>query len=85
MDPFIISRPAPARRRIYQGDDARLGREWNAIKARCTLERLRYKGYQKAGTLASFMQHLGDWGRAYVGVIALMAWIYFMWRLRLLL
>jgi hypothetical protein len=34
-------------------------------RGRFTLERLRFRGYQRAGTLGLVMQRLGDWGREY--------------------
>ncbi len=62
-DPLILYVPDERKSPVYQGDDDRLKREWDAIKGRSLLERLRYKGYVRAGTLGRFMQRLGDWGR----------------------
>jgi hypothetical protein len=45
-------------------------REQQLITQRCLRERLRYKKYQRAGTLGRFMQKLGNIGRAlfpYIG------------------
>jgi hypothetical protein len=67
MNPLIIyvpdKRQHDAQMPVYEEDGRRLEREWNHIKARCLLERLRYKGYVQRGTLGSFIQWLGDWGR----------------------
>ncbi len=38
-------------------------------KVLLTAERLRYRAYQRAGTLSRFMQRVGDWGREWFPVI----------------
>lgn len=45
-------------------------RELQRVRQHALLEELRYKRYQRAGTLGRFMQWLGDWGR-YLGLTAL--------------
>ncbi len=36
-------------------------------QAKITLERLRYRWWVRQGTLGSFLQRLGDWGRKHFG------------------
>lgn len=43
--------------------------EQQLVTQRKLLEALRYKRYASAGTLGSFMQRLGDFGRTYFGYL----------------
>lgn len=50
----------------YRSENSRFAREAdNRAKAAITLERLRYRHYQRRGSLSNFMQRLGDFGRKY--------------------
>lgn len=54
---------APERYEIPARKDYAWEREYQRQKQAYLLERLRYKGYQRRGTLASHMQRLGNFGR----------------------
>ena len=67
VSPFLHREERPAAPRLrfqVYGHDAQLDRALrDAMKAKYTLERLRYKWWVAQGTLGSFMQRLGDIGR----------------------
>jgi len=46
---------------------------------RAKIEQFRYRWYQRNGTLGQMMQVLGDFGREYGWILALL-WAMYMWR-----
>lgn len=63
------------RQELRTASQARRDRaEADKVAAACTLERLRYRWWQRQGTLGSFMQRLGDWGREYFPFIGRGGW-----------
>lgn len=64
--------PAAAHRQAYVHEADRLAAERE--RGRLTLERLRYRWWERRGTLACHMQRLGDWGREYFPAFARRGW-----------
>ena len=78
MPEFFEQRKAETIRRAgYQAPahhDRHWAREQQLVTQRNLLERLRYKGYVRRGTLSCFMQRLGDWGRRNFMYVVAMRW-----------
>ena len=49
-------------------------RNYDKEMASYTLERLRYRQYERSGMLSDFMQRLGNWGRKYLPWVSGMRW-----------
>ena len=62
ISPFLHRDERPGGRQ-YRPDANTYQAELNKVAAARTLERLRYRWYERRGTLGCLMQRLGDWGR----------------------
>lgn len=67
--PFL-HRKADITTRVYHENPRYARAERDKFMARMTLEKLRYRWWERQGTLARHMQRLGDFGRKYFGFLA---------------
>lgn len=65
ISPFLRREYKPSHR--YQARTDRIARDREM--AALTLERLRYRWWQRRGSLGCFMQRIGDVGRKYFAVV----------------
>ena len=68
ISPFLHTHEVKRGYSIYTSSET-LQQFRDKQQARFTLEKLRYRMYERHHTLASFMQRLGDFGRKYFGFL----------------
>lgn len=67
--PFLHRGAEHAHRYVLREDARSLRDDADRAQARLTLERLRYRWWQRRSTLGSFMQSLGNYGREHFGFL----------------
>lgn len=65
--PFLHQGESQGRPHVIREDARQRRDDEDRDRARVTLERLRYRWWVRRGTLGSFMQSLGNYGRKHLG------------------